>query len=340
MAPQLRRGPLAWSVSAHKASLVLGLASNWDGRDAGEPQRPTAWPRLSPQHCPVSLALSPALPQPHGPSPADIPAPQAPCWPHLLVEVPVHLLLSREAHHATDDATVLAVPALVADLCPAILVAHLHDTLCHRQLLPGPGHHRPQADLLHVALLGLRGTSQPRLALHPVAPAAGSPFPRMPRGCRHPQEMGSPSQVGNMGRQVLHPCRPHPMALGSQGPNPILCSQCHMSPGPPVHLLRVQPGEPALPSRHSQDPAPRGRVPRLPHAQAPTQSRTAAAGARTLGTACRTWSQTLSPRRPAIPRPELCHVPAPKPQPRPAQALWLRGTGAQLGGQRQPRELI
>lgn len=141
----------------------------------------------------------------------DTPPLWAPCRPHSPVEVPVDFLLRREAHHATDDAAVVAVPALVADLCPAVLVANLHDSLCHRQLPPPPGHHRPQPDLLHMALLSLRGSDQPRLTLYPITPPPASPSPGNLQGCRK----GDPSR--RWGTGTASPAFLHLMALGSQG---------------------------------------------------------------------------------------------------------------------------
>lgn len=74
---------------------------------------------------------------------------------HSLVEVLVDFLLMRESQHATDHACVFDRPSQVADLRPAVLVLHLHYTLCDGQPLFGHGHHGPESHLLDLVLIDL-----------------------------------------------------------------------------------------------------------------------------------------------------------------------------------------
>lgn len=72
---------------------------------------------------------------------------------HLLVEVLVDFPLVWESQHAADHTRVFNRPALVANLCPAVFVFHLHDTLCDGRLLSGHRNHGPEPHLLDPVII-------------------------------------------------------------------------------------------------------------------------------------------------------------------------------------------
>ena len=60
-----------------------------------------------------------------------------------------------EPHHAADDTGVFGCPATVANLCPAVLEAHLHHTLRYRETPLACGDHGPQTHFLNMIFLPL-----------------------------------------------------------------------------------------------------------------------------------------------------------------------------------------